>query len=91
MEDILKDNLKKLLSISIITKTMGWEGNKIDFVETGYSEILRFGYIEIKVSLEDDKEGSILFSPEGEEVYREIPKTKEWKENVLKLMLYEVD
>lgn len=39
----------------------------------------------------EENSGIVCFSPEGQEIYREIPNTKEWKENVLKLMLYEVD
>lgn len=51
----------------------------------GMMEILQreFGYFLMEVN---EETGIILCSPEGQEIYREIPKTEGWMYNTLKAL-----
>ena len=74
----LSDNLNFLLLATSILP--------IDFEAKAYSEILRYGFIEVDV-ISGEEEGLIMFSPSGQEYYREIPVTEKWKENIITLIL----
>ena len=42
-----------------------------------------FGFFLIEVN---EDTGVILYSPETQEIYREIPKTEDWMHNILKFL-----
>lgn len=47
-----------------------------------------YGFTILDVNLEGSGSGIICFSPEGKEIYREIPKTNGWRYNFLKSILW---
>lgn len=84
----VRDYLRCLLCFSVASKTSFGRGKEINFEEVAYEELLRLDYIMINVESEVG-EGVAMYSPEGKEIYREIPKTKEWKQNLIWILLKE--
>lgn len=76
----------------VIREALKYDQHPYQFSEGGikditpeemYRKILDFGFIEMEVvSGEMEDPGIIIFSPDGTEFFREIPRTPEWEKNL---------